>query len=104
MSTEPFDTDVPGQPRDRREHGGAPMRPNDDELALRVERERVEAGLEPYDPQDVPPAADATLPYDPDHDRTQQDIASVTSRREAQGENTPISEDNPFPPTRYADQ
>ena len=104
MSTEPFDTDVPGQPRDRREHGGAPMHPNDDELALRVERERVEAGLEPYDPQDVPPAADATVPYDPDADQTQQDIAEVTSRREAQGENTPLSEDNPFPPTRYADQ
>ena len=104
MSTEPFETDVPGQPRDRREHGGAPMRPNDDELALRTERERVEAGLEPYDAQDVPPAADATLPYDPDFDSDEQDIGSVTARREAQGENQPLSEDNPFPPTRYADQ
>jgi hypothetical protein len=104
MSTEPFDTDVPGQPRDRREHGGAPMRPNDDELALRTERERVEAGVAPYDSQDVPPAADATLPYDPDADTDAQDIGSVTARREAEGANAPLTEDNPFPPTRYDDQ
>ncbi len=104
MSTEPFESDVPGRPRDRREHGGASMRPDDDELALRTERERVEAGLQPYDSDDVPPAADATLPYDPDFDATQQDIGSVTSRREAEGENVPLSEDNPFPPTRYAGQ
>jgi hypothetical protein len=104
MSTEPFDSDVPPQPRDRREHGGASLHPNDDELALRTERERVEAGLAPYDPQDVPPAADASLPYDPDADPELQDIASVTARREAQGENVPLSKDNPFPPTRYSDQ
>jgi hypothetical protein len=104
MSTEPFESDVPGQPRDRREHGGASMRPNDDELALRTERDRVEAGLQPYDSEDVPPAADATLPYDPDFDAAGQDIESVTSRQEAEGENAPISEDNPFPPTRYTEQ
>ena len=104
MSTDPFESDVPGQPRDRREHGGASMRPNDDELALRTERERVEAGLQPYDSEDVPPAADATLPYDPDVDAAEQDIESVTSRREAEGGNAPLSEDNPFPPTRYAEQ
>ena len=104
MSTEPFESDVPGQPRDRRAHGGASMRPNDDELALRTERERVEAGLDPYDAQDVPPAADATVPYDPDADLDEQDIRSVTARREAQGANVPLSEDNPFPPTRYSDQ
>jgi hypothetical protein len=32
----------------------------------RTERERVEAGLQPYASEDVPPAADATVPYDPD--------------------------------------
>jgi hypothetical protein len=30
MSTEPFESDVPTQPRGRHEHGGASMRPNDD--------------------------------------------------------------------------
>jgi hypothetical protein len=99
--TEPIESDVPGQPRDRREHGGASMRPNDDELALRTERERVEAGLQPYDSQDVPPAADAPLPYDPDFDEAEQDIESATAREEADGRNRPLTEDNPFPPTRY---
>jgi hypothetical protein len=103
MSTEPFESDVPSQPRDRHEHGGASMRPNDDELALRTERERVEAGLEPYDSQDVPPAADAAVPYDPADDETYQEIAGVGARQEDEGETTPLSEDNPFPPTRYAE-
>jgi hypothetical protein len=101
MSTEPFESDVPTQPRDRREHGGASMRPNDDELALRTERERVEAGLEPYDSEDVPPAADAALPYDRTEDETYQEIAGIGARQEDEGETTPPSDDNPFPPTRY---
>jgi hypothetical protein len=44
------------------------------------------------------------VPYDPDADLDEQDIRSVTARREAQGANVPLSEDNPFPPTRYSDQ
>ena len=103
MSTEPFESDVPTQPRDRHEHGGASMRPNDDELALRTERERVEAGLEPYDPQDVPPATDAALPYDPAADEIPAEIAGIGARQEDEGETAPLSEDNPFPPTRYAE-
>jgi hypothetical protein len=101
MSTEPFESDVPAQPRDRREHGGASMRPDDDALALRTERERVEAGLQPYDSADVPPAADATLPYDPTESDTYQEIVGIGARQEDEGETTPISEENPFPPTRY---
>jgi hypothetical protein len=44
--------------RDRREHGGAPERLPDDQLAELTEEERVEAGLEDYDPDEVPPAAE----------------------------------------------
>jgi hypothetical protein len=102
--SEPFESDVPTQPRDRREHGGASARPNDDELALRTERERVEAGLEPYDSDDVPPAADATVPYDVTQDDTIQEIEGIGARQEDEGETVPLSEDNPFPPTRYAEQ
>jgi hypothetical protein len=102
MTTEPFD-DVPVPPRDRREHGGMPARPNDEELARRTERERVEAGIDPYDPDDVPPAADAALPYDPDADPVTQDIESVTAHQEAELQHRPLTEDNPFPPTRYQD-
>ena len=103
MSTEPFETHVPVPHRDRHEHGGSSTHPNDDELALRTERERVEAGVAAYDSDDVPPAADATLPFDPAFDSDEQDVESVTARQEADGENVPPSEDNPFPPTRYAE-
>jgi len=44
--------------RDRREHAGAPARLDDDQLARLTEEERVEAGLEDYDPDEVPPATD----------------------------------------------
>ncbi|HEY7273056.1 MAG TPA: hypothetical protein VH502_10005 [Actinoplanes sp.] len=101
MSTEPFESDVPTRPRDRREHGGASMRPNDDELALRTERERVEAGLQPYDSEDVPPAADAAVPYDAAGDEVSAEIAGIGARQEDEGETVPLSEDHPFPPTRY---
>ncbi|GIF41721.1 hypothetical protein [Actinoplanes xinjiangensis] len=57
MTSEPMDIEVPPQPRDRSAHGGA-ARPSDDGLAVRVERERVAAGLKPYASQDVPPATD----------------------------------------------
>ena len=45
--------------RDRHEHGGASARPNDDELQYRTEEERVELGLDDYDPDSVPPAGPA---------------------------------------------
>ena len=42
--------------RDRREHGGAADRLDDDRLARLTEEERVAAGLDAYDPDEVPPA------------------------------------------------
>ncbi len=55
--------DEPDEPdaefhRDRREHGGAPFHLDDDQLARLTEEERVEAGLEDYDPDEIPPATD----------------------------------------------
>src|SRR5215469_12946528 len=44
--------------RDRREHGGASQRLDDDHLARLTEEERVAAGLDAYDPDEVPPATD----------------------------------------------
>ena len=41
---------------DRREHAKADPRPDDEELERRTEVERVEVGLEDYDPDEVPPA------------------------------------------------
>ncbi|WP_145831094.1 hypothetical protein [Actinoplanes teichomyceticus] len=64
MTSEPMDTEVPPQPRDRSAHGGATTHPSDDGLAVRTERERVAAGLKPYASQDVPPATDPAVPDD----------------------------------------
>jgi hypothetical protein len=44
--------------RDHHEHGGAPDRLDDDRLARLTEEERVEAGLDDFDPDEVPPATD----------------------------------------------
>ena len=63
MTSEPMDTEVPIQPRDRSAHGGAGPS-SDDGLAVRTERERVAAGLKPYASEDVPPATDEPMPYD----------------------------------------
>jgi hypothetical protein len=51
---EPTEQAIP----DRHEHGKMPAHPNDDELARRTEQERVELGLEDYDPNDVPSATE----------------------------------------------
>jgi hypothetical protein len=43
---------------DHREHGKAPAHLNDEQLARRTEEERVQAGLDDYDPDEVPPATE----------------------------------------------
>lgn len=86
--------------RDRREHGGA-GRPDDEELARRTERERVEAGLDAYDPGEVPAAADEPPAYDPELDEQFQEERGMFRRQESAGEAYPITEQNPYPPTRY---
>jgi hypothetical protein len=86
--------------RDRREHGGAPQRLDDDKLARLAEEERVEAGLDPYDPDEVPPATD-TPPLTDDITQTevyQEERAEV--ERELEKGELP-REEHPFPPTRY---
>jgi hypothetical protein len=45
-------------PRDRREHGKTPPHLDDDDLERRTEMERVEVGVDDYDPDEVPPATD----------------------------------------------
>jgi hypothetical protein len=44
--------------RDRHQHGKMPSHPNDDELARRTEQERVELGIDDYDPDDIPSATE----------------------------------------------
>ena len=88
--------------RDRREHGGAPQRLDDDQLAELAEEERVDAGVDDYDPDEVPPATD-TPPEPEDIRQTgpyEEERAEL--RREIdKGEIREPSERDPFPPTRY---
>ena len=88
--------------RDRHEHGGMPPRPDDDQLARLTEEERVAAGLDPYDPDEVPPATDAPLPpEDITHTEEWQEERAELLRQADQGEIRPVDESHPFPPTRY---
>jgi hypothetical protein len=88
--------------RDRREHGGAPQHLDDDRLARLAEEERVEAGLDPYDPDEVPPATD-TPPLSDDITQTEvyREERAEIERELEKGELHPIDEEHPFPPTRY---
>jgi|SRR6185369_203854 hypothetical protein len=104
MADKEFHTEAAEGQRDRRFHGGEPQRLDDDELARRTEAERVDAGLEPYDPNDVPAAADAAMPFDITETEEFQDIEGVAARQEDELENRPPSKDHPFPPTRYAEE
>jgi hypothetical protein len=95
--------------RDRREHGGAPQRLDDDQLAEITEDERVEAGLDDYNPDEVPPATEPLPPGVPASgrgvrdEREYQEERAEVRREEALGELHDPDADDPFPPTRYED-
>src|SRR5712671_1067280 len=80
-----------GQPaeqfhRDRREHGGIPGRLDDDQLARLTEEERVAAGLDAYDPDEVPPATDAPPEPDLSLDEDYQEEQAEFQRQEDGGQ------------------
>ena len=87
--------------RHRREHPGKLERLDDDQLARLTEEERVAAGLDDYDPDEVPPATDAP----PEPDLAQSDVfqeARAEIRREYdKDELTVEGQRDPYPPTRY---
>ena len=88
--------------RNRREHGGASQRPDDDQLARLTEEERVEAGLDAYDPDEVPDAEDG----EPVTDVTQTDVYEeerAEIRHELDKDELAVEgeEKRSFPPTRY---
>ena len=100
--------------RDRREHGGASQRLDDDKLAEitedeRVDRDRdVQAELQAvFNPDEVPAATD---PLPSDGPAPTPDVRQSTEYREEQaeirreeeaGELPTLDADHPFPPTRY---
>jgi hypothetical protein len=85
----------------RRVHGGMPLHPDDDELARRTEQERVELGVDDYDPDSVPPATDAPVPADLTESEEYQEEVAEIDRQAKEGELYPLTEQHPFPPTRY---
>ena len=91
--------------RDRREHGGASQyldNDQDDQLARLTEEERVAAGLDAYDPDEVPPATDTPpQPEDITQNEDWQEERAEFRREEDQGELGHINDHHPFPPTRY---
>jgi peptide methionine sulfoxide reductase MsrB len=91
--------------RDRREHGGASQyldNDQDDQLARLTEEERVAAGLDAYDPDEVPPATDTPpQPEDITQNEDWQEERAEFRRQEDAGELGHINEHHPFPPTRY---
>ncbi len=97
---EPTPSDEPLR-RDRREHGGAPAHPDDDALAERTEAERVDAGLEDYDPDQVPAATDSPTELDITDTPEYQDEAAEVNQQLAAGELRTEGDDRPFPPSGY---
>ena len=87
--------------RHRTEHGGEIDRLDDDQLARLTEEERVAAGLDPYDPDEVPPATDTPPQADITQSAEYQEERAEFRREYEMGELHPIDEDHPFPPTRY---
>src|SRR5579859_6163659 len=90
--------------RDRREHGGASQRLDDDQLAELAEEERVDAGLDAYDPDEVPPATDEPpQPVDIRQTEIYEEERAELLRQIDVGEFREPNEKDPFPPTRYED-
>jgi hypothetical protein len=73
----------------RRQHGGEIDRFNEDQLAELTEEERVDLGVDAFDPDEVPPATDDPVPTD----------VTDIDKEEAEGE-LRLDKDG-FPPTRY---
>jgi hypothetical protein len=87
--------------RNRRTHGGEIDRLDDDQLARLTEEERVAAGVDDFDPDEVPPATDTPLLTDITQSEAYQEERAEVRREYDKGELYPIDEDHPFPPTRY---
>jgi hypothetical protein len=87
--------------RERREHGGAAQHLDDDRLARLTEEERVEAGVDSYDPDEVPPATDAPSASDVTQTDTYREERAEIRREEAEGELPARGEEGPYPPSHY---
>jgi hypothetical protein len=97
------DPDQPAEEfhRNRREHPGKLERLDDDQLARLAEEERVEAGLDDFDPDEVPPATDEPPEFDVTQGEEYQEARAEIRREYDKGELEVEGERPGFPPTRY---
>jgi hypothetical protein len=88
--------------RDRREHGGSPERIDDEQLARLTEEERVAAGVDDFDPDEVPPATDTPpQPWDVTGTDVYQEARAEIRREYDKDEQRAGPERDPFPPGHY---
>ena len=100
---QPDDADRPAEQfhRDRREHGGIPEHIDDDRLARLTEEERVAAGIDDYDPDEVPPATDAPPEFDVTQTEEYQEERAEIRREFDKDELQIEGERDVFPPSHY---
>ncbi len=97
------DSDPPADQfhRDRHEHGGIPGHIDDDRLARLTEEERVAAGIDDYDQDEVPPATDAPPPWDVTQTEEYQEERAEIRREFDKDELQLEGRRDPYPPTHY---
>jgi hypothetical protein len=62
----------------------------------------VDAGLDAYDPDDVPPATDDPVPPDYTEDELVQEIRGEVHREAVEGDWPPSPREDGFPPSHYS--
>ena len=101
MAEQDFDQPTEQYHHDRREHGGMPEHMDDDRLASMTEEERVAAGIDDYDPDEVPPATDDPPPRDVTKSKVYQDERAEIRREVDENELPTEGQRDSFPPTHY---
>jgi hypothetical protein len=97
------DADQPAEEfhRNRREHGGRIDRLDEDQLARLAEEERVEAGVDAFDPDEVPPATDEPPEFDIRQSDEYQEARAEIRREYDKDELLVEGERKAFPPSHY---
>jgi hypothetical protein len=97
------DPDQPAEQfhRDRHTHKGRIDRLDDDQLARLTEEERVEAGVDAFDPDEVPPATDEPPEFDIRGSEGFQETRAEIRREYDRDELLVEGEREQFPPSHY---
>jgi hypothetical protein len=101
MAEQEFDQPAEQFHRDRREHGGMPEHLDDDRLARLTEEERVAAGIDDYDPDEVPPATDDPPRWNVTQSEEYQEERAEIRREADEGELEIEGQRDSLPPTHY---